>query len=233
MSVAFVDMKWVWSVIVFAAVIAGCTDTSGDELPGATAPTTVATTTSVTAAPVTSTTLPTSTTAPATTTTAGTTTTAATTTTRYEAGTPTLFPLASLPGSGGAAGSGCSPGSQALPDGAWFGFVVARDGSAVEFDLACLYFGDIAYEKGAGAGEEVANDYFLSNVNPSLRSITIAGDVPVFEIDATQPDVFLTVPFADWPIDPNLYVACPDTFCGVWLYVNDGTVTEIVEQYFP
>ena len=128
---------------------------------------------------------------------------------------------------------GMQPGKQALPDGAWFGFVVARDGSAVEFDLACLYFGDIAYEKGAEAGEEVANDYFLSNVNPSLRSITIAGDVPVFEIDATQPDVFLTVPFADWPIDPNLYVACPDTFCGVWLYVNDGTVTEIVEQYFP
>ena len=87
--------------------------------------------------------------------------------------------------------------------------------------------------KGAEAGEEVANDYFLSNENPSLRSITITGEVPVFEIEATQPDVFLTVPFADWPIDPNLYVACPDPFCGVWLYVNDGTVTEMVEQYFP
>jgi hypothetical protein len=228
MSVAFVDMKWMWSLIVFAALIAGCTDTSGDEPPETTTPTTVATT-----APATSTTLPTTTTAAATTTSAATTTTTATTTTRYEAGTPTLFPLESLPGSGGAAGSGCSPGSEALPDGAWFGYVVARDGSTVDFDLACLYFGDIAYEKGAEAGEEVANDYFLSNVNPSLRSITITGEVPVFEIDATQPDVFLTVPFADWPIDPNLYVACPDPFCGVWLYVNDGSVTEMVEQYFP
>ena len=225
-------MKWMWSLIVFAALIAGCTDPSGDEPPETTTPTTVATTTSVTTTSATSATAPTTTTAPAMTTTTAA-TTAATTTTPYETGTPTLFPHEPLPGSGGAAGSGCSPGSEALPDGAWFGFVVARDGSTVEFDLACLYFGDIAYEKGAEAGEEVANDYFLSNVNPSLRSITIAGDGPVFEIDATQPDVFLTVPFADWPIDPNLYVACPDPFCGVWLYANDGTVTEIVEQYFP
>jgi len=115
----------------------------------------------------------------------------------------------------------------------WFGYVVVRSASTIEFDLACFYFGDIAYEKGAEVGEEVANDYFVSNVNPTLRAITIAGDVSVFEIDATQPDTFLSVPFVDWPVDPSGYIACPDTFCGVWLYINDGAVTEIVEQYVP
>jgi hypothetical protein len=115
----------------------------------------------------------------------------------------------------------------------WFGSVVARDGSTIEFDLACFYFGDIAYEKGAEAGVEVANDYFVSNMNPGLRSVDIANDTPAYEIDSSAPDTFVTVQFADWPLDPSGYTACPGTVCIVWLYVNDGAVTEMVEQYVP
>jgi hypothetical protein len=212
---------------ILGIVLGGCageteetTSTAGDVTT-----TTVVTTTTTT---TTTTTVPTT---PTTTTPTATTTTAATTTTVYAAGTPTLFPPPA--GGDGAAGSGCSPGGDTLPDGVWFGYIVARDGATIEFDLACFFFGDIAYEKGAEAGEEVANDYFVSNVNPTLRSIGIEGGVPVYEIDATQPDQFLTVSFADWPLDPSGYIACPDPFCGVWLYVNGGAVTEIVEQYVP
>jgi hypothetical protein len=123
------------------------------------------------------------------------TTTAVPTPARYEVGTAALFPPAA--GSDGAAGSGCSPGTETLPDGVWFGSVVARDGSTVEFGLACFYFGDIAYEKGAEAGVQVANDYFVSNVNPGLRSVDIADEIPVYEIDSSAPDTFVTVQFAD------------------------------------
>ena len=38
----------------------------------------------------------------------------------------------------------------------------------------------------------------------------------------------------EWPPDwERAYAECPGEFCGVWLYVNDGVVTEIVEQYVP
>lgn len=44
---------------------------------------------------------------------------------------------------------------------------------------------------------------------------------------------FIVVPFADWPVDPTGYTPCPGDFCGVWLFVNGGEVTEILEQYVP
>jgi hypothetical protein len=182
----------------------------------------------------------TTTAAPTTTTAAPTTTTATTTTTTappvsgpYVVGTPTLGPPDPLPGGEGASGSGCAPGSDTLPDGIWFGYVVARDAASISFDLACMYFGDIANEKGAAAGEEVANDYFISNVNPALRTVPVEATVTFYEIDAAQPDVVLTPTFAEWPIDPEMYTACPSDWCGVWVYINDGAVTEVMEQYFP
>ncbi len=40
------------------------------------------------------------------------------------------------------------------------------------------------------------------------------------------------IPMASWPIpwDPS-YQACPSDSCAVWLYVNGGVVTELIEQY--
>ena len=43
---------------------------------------------------------------------------------------------------------------------------------------------------------------------------------------------FNPVPFADWPEDPTFSQPCPGEFCGVWLFVNDGAVTEMLEQFF-
>ena len=230
-------MRWL-TPLLFVVLVAGCT--SADDATTTIAPTTTA------ASPVTTTAASTtSTTMPATTTTAVTTTTAATTTTTTAAtttsatalgpfvvGTPGLFPPVALSGSDGAAGSGCAPGPGGLPDGIWFGYVSARSGTDVAFDLACFYFGDIAYDEGAKDGEEVNNDYYVRNVNPALRSVIVDASMPVYEISSTDSS-FATVPFADWPIDPTGYIACPSDWCGVWLYVNDGEVTEIVEQYVP
>ena len=164
-----------------------------------------------------------------------TTTTAATTTTTagpYEVGVPEFYPLAPLAGSGGAAGSGCSPGAGPLPDGVWFGYVVGKSAADIDFDLACFYFGDIAYTEGAADGEEVNNDYYVRNVNPTLRTIPVAPTSAVWEIE-TGSVGFLNVPFSGWPLDPAGYIACPSDWCGVWLLVNGGDVTEILEQYVP
>ena len=194
------------------------------------ATTTTAVTTTTTAA-TTTTTAATTTTTPAPTTT----TTAATTTTSggpYEVGVPTFNPLAPLPGSGGAAGSGCTPGAGPLPDGAWFGYVVAKSATDIDFDLACFYYGAIAYTEGAADGEEVNNDYYVRNANPTLRTIPVAATVTVHEVDAGS-DGFLTVPFSGWPVDPGASIPCPSHSCNVWLFVNGGDVTEILEQFTP
>ena len=164
------------------------------------------------------------------------TTTAPTTTTTsggpYVVGTPELYPGAPRPGSDGAGGSGCAPGAGPLPDGVWFGYIGAIGPTSVDFELACLYTGDIAIAKGAEDGVEVDIDYYIRNNNPALRTVPVATGGIVYEIEATTID-FLTVAFADWPVDPAGFIACPSDWCGVWLFVNGGEVTEILEQYFP
>ena len=147
-------------------------------------------------------------------------------------GTPEVYPGAPLPGSAGAGGSGCAPGSGQLPDGVWFGYVHATGATSIDFDLACLYVGDIAYVKGAEDGVEVDNDYYIRNVNPTLRTVPMAVSATVYEIDGSSIG-FLTGPFAGWPVDPAAYIACPSNWCGVWLFINGGEATEILEQYFP
>jgi len=75
-------------------------------------------------------------------------------------------------------------------------------------------------------------DYYIRNNNPALRTVPVATAATVYEIEAPTID-FLTVAFADWPVDPTGYTPCPTDWCGVWLFVNGGEVTEILEQYFP
>jgi hypothetical protein len=131
-----------------------------------------------------------------------------------------------------ARGSGCSPGGTALPDGIWFGWVVERDFEGVVFDLACFYFGPAAYDEGAKDGEEVANDLYIRNANPNTRFVPIADDVDIWTIEAVDLS-FYDVPFSVWPDAAGGYVCPSEEFCGVWLYVNGGTVTEVMEQYLP
>jgi len=173
------------------------------------------------------------TTAPATTTTGATTTTAAPTTTTtmppaiaYVVGTPELYPPAPLAGSAGASGSGCTPGAGPLPDGAWYGFVEDKGASTVDFDLACFFFGDIAYTRGAEDGEEVADDYYVRDQNPTIRTVPVAPGAMVYDLDGGS-TTFLTLTFADWTPDP------PPLSAGYWLMVNGGEVTEIMDQFAP
>ena len=119
-----------------------------------------------------------------------------------------------------------------MPDGAWFGYVVAKSATDIDFDLACFYYGAIAYTEGAADGEEVNNDYYVRNVNPTLRTIPVAATATVHEVDAGSVG-FLTIPFSGWPVDPSASIPCPSNSCNVWLFVNGGDVTEILEQFTP
>ncbi|MEA2023881.1 MAG: hypothetical protein U9N79_06270 [Actinomycetota bacterium] len=220
-------------VFLLVLAVVGCNSSDGTKDTVASTTTAVSESTVVTTVAPT-TTVATTTTADVTTTTGATTTTAAPTTTTttagdpYEVGDPDLYPLAPLPGSDGAGGSGCAPGAGPLPDGVWFGYVHSIGAASVDFDLACFYFGDIAYTKGAEDGVEVANDWYVRNTNPTLRTVPVAAGATVYELDVGNIG-FLTVPFPDWPDDP----AGLSDWDFFWLFVNGGEITEILEQFVP
>lgn len=220
---------------VMGLVIAACGEGDTSDPLATTTSVSATTTTSV----VTTTTLPDTTTTPATT---STTVPATTTTTRtpppaggYVVVEASIFPAQPLPNSGGAGGSGCAPGPGALPDGIWYGTVLGATQDSVDFDLACFYYGDIAYEVGAAAGEDdVTNDYFILNDNPTIRTVPVAAGAMVWSIPGDLGDLVPLSFATDWPPDwARAYAACPGDFCGMWLYINQGTATELVEQYVP
>lgn len=106
-------------------------------------------------------------------------------------------------------GSGCSPGTDELPDGAWFGWITDTDTAAVGFDLACLW---------PGRTETAA-----SNDAARIRSIPTVEDTRVYVGDTES------VPYSQWLFTdtsvgnaPGLPASAP-----FWVFVNDGAATEI------
>lgn len=143
-----------------------------------------------------------------------------------------LFPDP-LPGSGGAHGSGCTVEGEALPGGIWFGFALEVAGGAVIFELACLFVGDAAAVAATEDGEEVF-DFYIRKVGRTF-SVAIDHDVVVYAVKAGAYGIStVQIDSVEWPLSGEEGVLdCPGEFCAVWLYVNDGVVTGIVEEYFP
>lgn len=139
---------------------------------------------------------------------------------RYEVYEPTYFPE-SLPGSGTNYGSGCSPGSPHLPDGIWFGQIQTPSALALEFDLMCF--------APTPEGEDGVGRF--TNDNPQLRYVPVSTAAIVH---AVAPDGFwMPMPYVDWYQDPGREGFCPADICwSVWLYVNNGHVTEVVQLWF-
>lgn len=186
-----------------------------------------ATTTTAPATTTTSTTLPPTTT---TTTTVPPTTTTTTEPLPYSTAVQGESP-GPLEGSEGWDGSGCSPGSGPLPDGVWFGFVRAASPWDVTFDLACLHWAADVIPDGG---------WEFANLIPTERTV------------AVDPSALVVCPWAACPANPATYPRWvervagylernpttagwtadqddPTQGLGVWLYVNGGRVTEIVE----
>jgi hypothetical protein len=122
----------------------------------------------------------------------------------------------------GPSGSGCTPGSDELPDGWWYGQLIRADGQNTLFDLACYYTGPAAEAEAARRGEEVDNDHYVVDDNPADRAVTIAEDAT-----ASCVELGAGLQMAD---------CTPDDVAGdwnVWIRVVDGEVDRLVEQYAP
>lgn len=145
-----------------------------------------------------------------------------------------LYPPPVLAQSEGPNGSGCVPGSNTvIPDGIWYGYVLSTTGTAITFDMACWFWGDIAYVEGAKDNVEVNNDYYVRNQNPLTFQVPIGPGATMYWLNNVggnfEPE---PMPMADWP-GPGEMWPCPGEDCGVWLYINNGVITEAIEQYRP
>jgi hypothetical protein len=131
-----------------------------------------------------------------------------------------------------AEGSGCTPGTDTLPDGLWYGEATALGERGLEFDLACWFVGDAATAAAAEDGEESPppNDYYVRNQSDRIRSLTVTLNAPVTwypEIGVLASET--TITYAEW----RTLREQRDFQLAVWLEVEDGTVVSIVEQWVP
>lgn len=210
------------ALTALALLVASC---GGDDATTETTPTTAIGSTS-TAAPATSTTDATTTTAVTTTISDSTTTTATPTT----AATTTTTDVNTL-----AEGSGCTPASDELDDGIWFGYVDSATETELGFDLACWFSGDAAARAAAEDGEESPppNDYYVRNQSEQLRILTVHTDAEVSWLpNPGDPSTQTTVSYGEWLTgrsarDEELFAP------GVWVTITDGEASFIEEQYVP
>lgn len=124
-------------------------------------------------------------------------------------------------------------GGDQLPDGIWFGFIKSANASTVSIDVACFWTGQLASDRASANGDE-AFDFYIENQNAKVRSVPRSSTGTAYWLDqATAPDT-KQMPLASWPNTSSAaYQQCPSEYCAVWLFVNGGAVTELVEQYLP
>jgi len=151
-----------------------------------------------------------------------------------------LYPVEADSDSGDANGSGCTAGGAVLPDGLWFGNVREWRSDEIVFDLQCFYTGDKAREVAATLGEEPHDGIIVTNDSTRLRTLPVGPNAVAFEIrqhtesDGDSYSIFIGVPYSEWPSPLGGYICgSPLDNCPVWVAINDGIITEILEQYFP
>lgn len=132
-----------------------------------------------------------------------------------------------------AEGSGCTPGTDHLPDGTWYGQVVATGLDEIEFDLACWFISDGAVVASAEDGQESPppNGYYVRNDNLKIRTVPVAGNVPVtwYGIESGDPSNETIIDYTNWMVDrQDRSYQLP-----VWLTVESGLVIQIQEQWTP
>lgn len=133
-------------------------------------------------------------------------------------------------------GSGCTPGTETLPDGTWFGIVDSVDEDRMVFDLACLYSGDRAEQVD---GFVDGTPYHVVNDNPALRSVPLAPDATFFlHDDASRID---RAARRGWDVEemwrhladrPGGQGGWRDGTAAVWILVENGRLVEAMEFWY-
>ena len=121
----------------------------------------------------------------------------------------------------GAAGSGCQPPERdSLPDGVWRGLVTSFGAGSMDFDLMCSYSFESERYLADSAGADTAA-YVTQNSNPSTRTLNVSASA-----------IGWTVATWQVPTTPDAAVAASANG-EVWVAINDGEVTELLQVYYP
>lgn len=128
-------------------------------------------------------------------------------------------------------GSGCTPGTEVLPDGLWFGVAHEYDENGIAFDLACWFTGEAAVVAAAedGAESPPPNDYYVRNKNEQLRLLAVVQSVPVVWYPTGDPNRPATGSYSEW----ITFLDTQQFRNAIWVTIADGTVTMIEEQWVP
>jgi len=128
-------------------------------------------------------------------------------------------------------GAGCTPGTDDLPNGLWYGLVADFDADGISFDLACFFRGDAATAAADEDGEESPppNDYYVRNQNEQLREMEIAADTSVLWYLSGDPSDSQQGTFSEW-IE---FLETQDFRLSIWVTISDGEVEDIEEQWVP
>jgi cytoskeletal protein RodZ len=206
-----------WMLVLIPALMTACADDALE-----------ATTTSISV-------LPTTTQAPTTTSSVAATTTVTETSTTTAAGPTTTVPepttQPTVPGPS-ADGSGCNPGSGALPDGEWFGFVTGYDfSSTIDFDLACWFSGEAAVTAAAedGAESPPPNDYYVRNQNNTVRTIDVTTEASIVWYANGDPTSETTGDYPGW----IQILETRGPIFGIWIKTVNGKAVDIGEVWVP
>ena len=136
----------------------------------------------------------------------------------------------------GTSGSGCTPPSgETLPDGVWAGLVADWGPDALVFDLVCAYgpstplhatnFAQCTATSGSVEGCYIDRDLVsYTDDTPRTRTLPATPDA-VFVGTDEDPVAVGDVSSLEYWSDRTGHL--------MWVYINDGVVTQVVEQYYP
>ncbi len=125
--------------------------------------------------------------------------------------------------SGGFFGSGCSPGSESLPEGVWYGRIAETRANSVAFDLYCM---------GPPPANSEEWSFTIINNSPKIRDVPIGATTQVFAIALDGGHE--VQPYSSWYQTPHPRMFCPDEGCwDVVLFVNRSQATEIIQTWSP
>lgn len=143
---------------------------------------------------------------------------------------------------GGAAGSGCTPGNVAsLPDGWWAGLAAHISGTTIDFDLVCYFANDAANVAAAEDGKPtpVDDDVYVRNSNPRtfserFASRDLAATCTDFGASHFPCTVGELLDIYAQPGNPPFEIRGHETAPFLlWLHVSHGEPDSLFQQFSP
>ena len=112
---------------------------------------------------------------------------------------------------------------------------VDPDGSAITGDVIQFYWGEDATREAAKDHQESPppNDYYIRNLNPKLRTLTVTPDAVITTNTLTAGYTGSATKTIAVPLDRLRIVLLGRNSPPFWITVQHGQVTKIAEQYLP